>query len=108
MNNNCRKLGLDEETIKRCRDIGIEYLKKTYHMPTYASINYVIPAFIYIGANMYYEDRIRYIMCGNIKKKIGMSEIVTLYDVSVATGSKWLNNVISVLEIRKSNFITRP
>lgn len=101
MDTNCKKLGLDDETAKICKSIATEYLKKTYHEPKYASIKSVIPAFIYIGANMYYEDRIRYIMCGNIKKKIGMAEIVTLYHVSVATGSKWFNNVISMLGIRK-------
>lgn len=98
---NCKKLGLDDETINRCKDIGIEYLKKTYHTPKYTSIKFVIPAFIYIGANMYCKDGVKYLGSGNMCKKIGGREIATLYGITGSTVSKWITDVISVLEIKR-------
>lgn len=81
MDNNCKKLGLDDETIIICKSIATEYLKKTYHKPKYSSIKFVIPAFIYIGSNLYYEDGIRHIPGqGSYKRKVSLKEIATLYE----------------------------
>lgn len=100
---NCKKLGLDDETIKICKEIGIEYLRKTYHTPKYASINSVIPAFIYIGSNLYYEDGIRCIPGAgrNRRRKIGRRELGALYGVTGITVSKWIGDIISILDIQR-------
>lgn len=99
---NCKELGIDDETIKICKDIATEYLKKTYHTPKYSSIKFVMPAFIYIGANMYYEDGVRYIIGGgNVHRKLGRGEIGALYGVTEATVSKWVTHVILVLGIKR-------
>jgi hypothetical protein len=101
MDDNCKKLGLDDETIKRCKDIGIEYLKKTYHAPKYSSIKFVIPAFIYIGTNMYCKDGVKCLGSGRMTKKIGGREIAILYGITDSTVSKWVTDIISVLGIKR-------
>lgn len=102
MGDKCKKLGLNDEDIKRCKDIGIEYLKKTYHAPKYASIKSVIPAFIYVGANMCYTGGVRYLpSSSNMRRKVSQIDVAISYDISTTTVSKWVAVIISILEIKR-------
>lgn len=42
----CKDLSLDEDTIKKTRELAIDYLKKTYRKPHYSNIKPVIASLI--------------------------------------------------------------
>lgn len=83
------KLGLERKIIKRCRDIAIKYLKKIYQ-PHYTTVNitYLLPAFIYVGANT------------NETKIITYSDLHFVFGVTEPTIRKWTKDIIKVLGIQ--------
>ena len=42
INENCKKMGLNDNVTKRARYIAVDYLKRTYHNPLYAGIGAVL------------------------------------------------------------------
>ncbi len=52
-----KELSLSGGAIELARDIAIAYLKKTYHKPKYSSINFLVPAFLYIASFLKNEAR---------------------------------------------------
>lgn len=82
------ELGLKEETIKRSREMAIEYFKKTYHQPHYSSARNVLPSIVYMAAIIEDDRRIQ-------------SDIARIFDVTSPTINKWCKDVMSVLNIKK-------
>jgi|SRR3972149_7124223 len=82
-----KELNLKEETIKRSKNIAIDYFKKTYHNPNY-SAKKVLAAILYIASILEGEKKSQ----KDIGKKFG---------VTVVTINKWYHNVMIILDIKK-------
>lgn len=65
-----KELKLKDETIKRAKDLAIEYINKTYHQPRYSHIKFLLPAFVYIAAILDDDRRTQY----EIAKTFGVTE----------------------------------
>jgi transcription initiation factor TFIIIB Brf1 subunit/transcription initiation factor TFIIB len=81
------ELGLRDTTIKRSKDMAIEFFKKTYHKPHYSSARYVIPGIVYI-ASIVEDDR------------RSQNDIIKVFDISPRTIKKWYRDVMIVLGIK--------
>lgn len=79
-------LDLREGTIERAKNMAIEYFRKTYHKPSYSSVKYVLPAFVYIAAIL--EDDRR-----------SQTQISYAFSVTKATIKKWYREVLNTLDI---------
>lgn len=81
------ELGLRDTTIKRSKDMAIEFFKKTYHKPHFSSARHVIPGIVYI-ASIIEDDR------------KSQKDIAKIFDVSLCTIKKWYRDVMVVLDIK--------
>ncbi len=92
--------GITNEQIKACKDIAVEYLRKTYHKPRYSSIKPLLPAFVYIGLNIYYENGTRYYNIGTHgTHAITMREAATIFGIWEPSIRKWVKDVTAELNI---------
>lgn len=82
-----KELGLRDVTIKKAKDMAIEYFRKAYQMPHYSSVKHLLPAFMYIASIMEKDRRTQWDM-----------EIA--YNVNSATIRKWYKDISSVLDIK--------
>lgn len=82
-----KELGLSGGTIELARDIAIEYLKKTYHKPKYSSINFLVPAFLYIAS--FQRDEVR-----------TQKEVAHVCGYSEVTVRKWVKEIKNELDIK--------
>lgn len=82
-----KELGLRDETIKRAKDMAIEYLKKTYHKPHYSSSIYLLPSFVYIAS----------ILEGNA---ISQKMVRDVFGASDATMRKWNKDIVDTLRLK--------
>ena len=82
----CKGLDLKNETIKRAKDMAIEYFRKTYRMPHYSSAKHVLPAFVYIASILEGEKRSK----KNVSKIFGTSEL---------TIKRWYRDIMKTLNI---------
>lgn len=81
-----KELNLDDKTIKNAEDLTIRYIRKTYHMPRYSSIKYLLPSFIYIASIL--DDN-----------RMSQRKIAKAFRSSSATIRKWNSDIIDVLEL---------
>lgn len=79
-----KEFGLKDATIKKAKDMAIEYLKKTCHRPRYSSFTYLLPSFVYIAS----------ILDGNMIKK---KRIEDMFDTNATTMRKWNKDIIDTL-----------
>lgn len=82
-----RELNLREDTIKRSKDMAIEYFKKTYHKPHYSSARHVLPGIVYIVSILEGDRR-------------SQGDIVKIFDVSHKTITRWYRDVMDTLNIK--------
>ena len=90
-----KELGLRDVTIRKAKDIAVEYFRKTYHSPRYSSVRHVLPAMVYIASKLE-------------RDKITQKDIANGFDVSHCTINKWYKDVMKVLGIetlKKRKFI---
>ena len=85
-----RELKLSDVTIKRARDLAIEYFKRTCQHHRYSSVRYLFPAFTYIATIMENERRTQ-------------QDIESVYKITRVTISKWYLDIINVLDIKIVN-----
>lgn len=85
-----KELGLTDSTIKRAKDMAIEYLKKTYHRPRYSSFMHLLPSFVHIASML-------------DKEQIFKSRILDAFGISGATMTKWDKDIIGTLNIKISD-----
>ncbi len=81
-----KELGLRDVTIRKAKDLAVQYFRNTYHSPNYASVKHVLPGIVYIAAKLGRE-------------KITQREIAKGFDVSHCTVNKWYKDVMKVLGI---------
>lgn len=82
-----KELYLKDETIKRAKDMAIEYFKKTYREPHYSSAKHLLPAFIYIASIIEDDRRTQW----DIEKVCGINSV---------TIRKWYRNISDTLNIK--------
>ena len=82
-----RDLQLNDATIKRAKDLAIEYFKKTYRDHHYSSVKYLLPAFTYIATIIEGERRTQW-------------EIENVYGVTRVTIRKWYLDILGILDIK--------
>lgn len=82
-----RELYLKDETIKRAKDMAIEYFKKTYREPHYSSAKHLLPAFTYIASIIEDDRRTQW-------------DIEKVYRINSATIRKWYRDISDVLNIK--------
>ena len=81
-----KQLQLKDETIKRAKDMAIEYFKKTYRNPHYSSAKHLLPAFTYIASIIEGERRTQW-------------SIEQVYGINSVTIRKWYRDISNVLNI---------
>ena len=81
-----KELGLRDVTLRKAKDIAIEYFRKTYHSPHYSSVKHVLPSMVYIASKLERE-------------KVSQRDIAKGFDVSHCTVNKWHKDVMKVLGI---------
>lgn len=81
-----KALGLSNEIIGKAKDMAVEYIKKTYYMPHYSSVIYLLPSFVYIASILY----------GNMIQK---KRIADAFGITGATINKWNKDIIDTLKI---------
>jgi len=82
-----KELNLMEATIKRSKDMAIEYFRKTYHKPHYSSARHVLPGIVYIASILEGDRR-------------SQEDIKKIFDVSHKTITRWYRDVMDVLGIK--------
>jgi len=83
---NCKKLGLKNETVKRAKDLATEYIKKTYHHPRYSHIKFLLPAFVHIASILNDDRRTQ-------------REIAEAFGVTSTLIRKWYLHIVDVMNI---------
>jgi transcription initiation factor TFIIIB Brf1 subunit/transcription initiation factor TFIIB len=81
-----KELGLRDVTIRKAKEIAVEYFRKTYHHPHYSSVKHVLPSMVYIASKLE-------------RDKIIQRDIAKGFDVSHCTINKWYKDVMKVLDI---------
>lgn len=85
-----KELGLRDTTIKKAKDMAIEYLKKTYHSPHYSSFTHLLPSFLFIASrldgNMIYKKRIE-----------------DVFGTSGPTVNKWNKDIVDTLCLKMTD-----
>lgn len=81
-----KELNLMEETIKRSKDIAIEFFRKTYHKPNFSSAKHVIPGIVYLACILEGDKRFR-------------SDIADTFGTTGLTVTKWYRVVVATLDI---------
>lgn len=92
-----KELNLKDSTIKRAKDLAIEFFKKTYHKPPYSSAVFLLPSFLYIAS----------VLEGERKFQI---EVAAVFGTTSATINRWNKTIIKILGLklvydRKREFI---
>ena len=82
-----KELHLKDGTIKRARDMAIEYFKKTYREPHYSSVRHLLPSFIYIASIIENDRRTQW-------------DIENVYGINCVTIRKWNRDISDVLNIK--------
>jgi transcription initiation factor TFIIIB Brf1 subunit/transcription initiation factor TFIIB len=82
-----KELELKDTTIKRTKDMAIEYFKKTYQTPHYSSAKNLLPAFMYMASIIENDRRTQW-------------DVEKVYKVSSATIRKWYKDISGVLNIK--------
>ena len=85
-----KELQLKDATIKKAKDIAVEYFKKTYHRPHYSSVKYLLPAFIYIASILENERRTQW-------------DVANIFGMTITTIRKWYRDISDVLDIKIIN-----
>lgn len=80
-----KELYLSDETIKRAKDLTIEYLKKTYHTPRYSHIKYLLPSFLYIASIIDGDRRFQ-------------DQVAEAFGISTKTMRKWNEDIMGTIE----------
>lgn len=91
-----KELNLREDTIKRSKDMAIEFFRKTYHKPRFSSARHVIPGIVYLACILEDDKRLR-------------DDIAKAFGVGSCTVTKWSRGVIVTLgiEIHKKGKIVK-
>lgn len=79
-----KELLLKDSTIKRAKDMAIEYFKKTYHRPHYSSAKHLLPAFIYIASVLEGERRFQ-------------KEVAEAFGTANVTITKWYRDIVETM-----------
>lgn len=82
-----KELGLKDSTIKKAKDMAIEYLKRTYHRPRYSSIIHLLPSFVHIASIVEEDD-------------VTKNRITDAFGSSGPTMTKWDKDIMDTLNIR--------
>lgn len=82
-----KELLLKDSTIKRAKDLAIEYFKKTYQEPHYTSSIHLLPAFVYIASILENDRKSQF-------------DIEKVFGISSATIRKWYREISGELDIR--------
>lgn len=82
-----KELLLKDRTIKRAKELTIEYFKKTYRRPRYASAKNLLPAFIYIASVLERDRRFK-------------KEVAEVFGTTNTTVAKWYRNIIETMNLR--------
>lgn len=82
-----KELNLSEETIKKAKNIAIEYFKKTYHRPPYSSAKHLLPSFIYVASTI-------------DGSKVSQIDIANVFGSSCCTIRKWYNDIMNTVDIK--------
>ena len=82
-----KDLGLRDVTIKKAKDMAIEYFRKTYQTPHYSSAKNLLPAFMYMASIIENDRRTQW-------------DVEKVYKVSSATIRKWYKDISDVLNIK--------
>lgn len=85
-----KELGLRDDVMKRAKNIAIEYFKKTYHEPRYASARYLMPSFIYIASIL---------ECTDGKDRKTQNEVSDVFGIGLPTIRKWNEHIVDILKI---------
>ena len=80
-----KELYLSDETIKRAKDLAIEYLKKTYHTPHYSHIKYLLPSFLYMASILDHDRRFQ-------------DQVAEVFGISTVTIRKWNEDIMNTME----------
>jgi len=80
-------LKLKETTIKKAKDMAIEYFKKTYREPRYSSAKHLLPAFTYIASIIEDDRKTQW-------------EIENAYGINSVTIRKWYRDISDVLDLK--------
>lgn len=75
-----KELLLKDSTIKRAKDLAIEYFKKTYRRPHYSSAKHLLPAFVYIASVLEGERRFQ-------------KEVAEAFGTTNVTITKWYRDI---------------
>ena len=79
-----KELLLKDETIKRAKELAIEYFKKTYRMPHYSSARHLLPAFIYIASVLEGDRRFQ-------------KEVAEVFGTTNVTITKWYRDIVETM-----------
>ncbi len=82
-----KELELKDETIKKAKDLAVEYFKRTYHSPRYSSVKSLLPSFV-LAASILEGDR-RF-----------QSKVAKAFGVSNATIRKWYIDIIDTMDLK--------
>ncbi len=82
----CKELYLDDQIIKKAKDLAIEYLRKTYHTPRYSHIKYLLPSFVYLAS----------ILGGDRRSQ---NELAIAFGITITTMRKWNDDIMDTLEL---------
>jgi len=74
-------------TIRKAKDMAIEYFRKTYQRPHYSSAKSLLPSFMYIASIIENDRRTQW-------------DMERSYGVSSATIRKWYKDISDVLDIK--------
>lgn len=81
-----KQLNLNEETIKRAKNMAFDYFRKTYNNPNYSFAKSLLPAFMYMASVLENE-------------KIFQKDIIKVFGTSPPTIKKWCNDITDILGI---------
>jgi len=82
-----KELNLSENTIKKAKNLAVQYFKKTYRRPHYSSAKHVLPAFIHIASIVEGEKR-------------SQTAVADVFGMSHSTVRKWYSDVVDTLDIK--------
>jgi len=84
-----RELGLSQEAIRKTKQMGIEFLKKTYHRPPYAYVKSIFPALLYMGG--WLNDEV-----------LSQKKCAEVFDYTSPICKKWFTIISAELQINKN------
>lgn len=82
-----KELLLKDSTIKRAKELAVEYFKKTYKSPRYSSAKHLLPSFLYVASILEGERRFQ-------------KEIADVFGTTnVTTIKKWYRDIIETMDL---------